>query len=769
MNEEIDVTPSPRVLRMLGEIDFKAWQCLCEIIDNSIDSFSSYDFQGDVEKRINIALPSTNKNNIKDTDKLVIEDNGVGMSLAQLNDSLKAGFSHNNSVDKMGLFGMGFNIATARLGARTEILTTRKGDENWLKVVIDFHDLENSTKGFKVPITQIPKRSDESSVHGTTVSITKLRKDHVKNLYSKKIVRDKLGKIYGRLLRERDVTIFYHGTPCLPFKHCIWDSKRVGEHKKTSVPAVIKIDELIDEKRYCHTCWVWLSEYDRDCPSCGKNSALEKREKRVKGWLGLQRYFHSDHYGIDLLRNGRVIKELDKSFFFWQNEDEEIEPEYPVDGHSKMGRIVGELEIDFVQVTHQKDAFLTNSNDWKHVERVVRGDGPIRPLIAKDKGYAENSSPLAKLFGAFRTAKAGIKNLVPARPNGQAMIQDAHINELVRKFREGEEDYLSDEKWWDLVISYSSGKKDSNDDDDDPTGGNPFGPDPDGDDDDDNGTISQPDGSKEDDDFKENKEVVEPDRELSGLYSLDDIFNRISIRVNAEVVNTGEHQNGFEVKLRGSEIFFRSWPKSKIYTHTLLRPADFLINELAYHFHNVSQNELSIVPITQIELRLREAYFPDLSPNVSEINNSISLFIESLRDHISVNLKNIPDFDSSILGTELINDVKKKLAQNELLESSKIDDAVKKGEFINYLSAKGISIILKNYPEIVFDGEFFNLKIQSRSEKDILSFEMCREISTIMDDILWLLDNKTASSKPLWRGHAKRMIGGLEIISAWRA
>ena len=37
--ETIDITPSPRVLRMLGQIDFAAWQCLAELIDNSIDAF----------------------------------------------------------------------------------------------------------------------------------------------------------------------------------------------------------------------------------------------------------------------------------------------------------------------------------------------------------------------------------------------------------------------------------------------------------------------------------------------------------------------------------------------------------------------------------------------------------------------------------------------------------------------------------------------------------------------------------------------------------
>ena len=41
MTETFDITPSTRILRMLGEIDFSAVQCLCELIDNSIDAFDS--------------------------------------------------------------------------------------------------------------------------------------------------------------------------------------------------------------------------------------------------------------------------------------------------------------------------------------------------------------------------------------------------------------------------------------------------------------------------------------------------------------------------------------------------------------------------------------------------------------------------------------------------------------------------------------------------------------------------------------------------------
>jgi hypothetical protein len=32
----IDITPSPRILRTLGEIPFQPWQCIAELADNSL-------------------------------------------------------------------------------------------------------------------------------------------------------------------------------------------------------------------------------------------------------------------------------------------------------------------------------------------------------------------------------------------------------------------------------------------------------------------------------------------------------------------------------------------------------------------------------------------------------------------------------------------------------------------------------------------------------------------------------------------------------------
>jgi DNA topoisomerase VI subunit B len=166
MSESIDLTPSPRVLRMLGEIDFKAWECLCEIIDNSIDSFSEAGIgtSDDYRPTVKVTLPGASQNQLESTDYLIIEDNGKGMSFDSLSKSLKAGFSANNPVDKMGLFGMGFNISTARLGHRTEVITSTRGSSEFLKVTIDFQELEKIGH-LHSPVEIFNKKADELHTH----------------------------------------------------------------------------------------------------------------------------------------------------------------------------------------------------------------------------------------------------------------------------------------------------------------------------------------------------------------------------------------------------------------------------------------------------------------------------------------------------------------------------------------------------------------------------------------------------------------------------
>ena len=86
--------------------------------------------------------------------------------------------------------------------------------------------------------------------------------------------------------------------------------------------------------------------------------------------------------------------------------------EYPIEVPYE-GRIVGEIHIDHVRVNYQKNAFEYDTVEWKHVVRTLRGDGPLRPNIARAAGYATNESPIGRLFTGYRRLDPGLKYLVP--------------------------------------------------------------------------------------------------------------------------------------------------------------------------------------------------------------------------------------------------------------------------------------------------------------------------------------------------------------------
>ncbi len=52
--------------------------------------------------------------------------------------------------------------------------------------------------------------------------------------------------------------------------------------------------------------------------------------------------------------------------------------EYPVElGGTTGGRFVGELHVDHVPPTYQKNDFIRGDPSWLNVVTVLRGDGPI--------------------------------------------------------------------------------------------------------------------------------------------------------------------------------------------------------------------------------------------------------------------------------------------------------------------------------------------------------------------------------------------------------
>lgn len=442
----LDITPSPRILRTLGEIPFSTWQCVAELIDNSIDAFMLEKNSGsnNAERRITVSWSS---DALSASDRTIeIIDNACGMSIDQLQNAVRAGYSSNDPVKTLGLFGMGFNIATARLGDVTTIMSTRKNDTSWVGLKIDFDELI-STKRFTAPIIQFEKQDPNES--GTKITISKLKHGILTELpYKEYEIRQRLEAIYSPLLNTQEVTILIKGKQLRPHNHCVWAPSRYVRYLNQDVCARINIDRnlgtvLFDMLRNSYLTPDEAESYYIDM-SNGEPlpENIIKRSKRLTGWLGIQRYADPNDFGIDFIRNGRKILISDKSLFQYENPlTGQKELQYPLElGTSIGGRIVGELYVDYLLPTYQKNDFDRTDNSWIQTVEAICGVGPFLPRRRRALGFTEpNNSPLCLLANAYRRIDKGTKCLFA--PNDVS-------KKYFKEFQKGTLTYLDDTLWW---------------------------------------------------------------------------------------------------------------------------------------------------------------------------------------------------------------------------------------------------------------------------------------------------------------------------------
>jgi hypothetical protein len=766
---------------MLGRIDFKPWQCLAELVDNGVDAFLDQRRQlGDDERGRHPSFPQVNIELSSVADirsgaaELRVTDNGPGMSPDFLTDAVRAGYSSNDSADKLGLFGMGFNVATARMGNRTEVWTTREEDDSWFGVRIDFDEIERSGS-FLVPALKRRKITGEGATHGTQVIVTKLERERALYLRSgggMRSTREKLSRVYNKIMREIGLEIAVVGTPLVSREFCVWSEAR---HVATKgdfgrVPARLVIDADLGSRLYCEDCWVWLEDHaEESCPVCGKSDRLTRRERQVTGWLGIQRFFDQADYGIDLIRNGRVIEERSKNFFYWRDpETDEAVIEYPLEQTHWGGRIVGELSLDFVPLaSHQKDAFDKTTREWRLVEEAVRGKGPIIQKYRQQSGLLDrNFSPLARLHAGFRRGQpAGLRWLVPGdAKDGRGINRPAQ--QWAELFWEGNPDYQTDDKWYEAALAAEAAQQKGAPVPEALSGAGAF-----------------PGGGADDDLLAEGLDVdgeaplapaaVEPQREgdpaLSGSYDLQELPGAPRLDVTSERITTGSlpQQRAVQFAAVASRIEFLYDPHHDLFVQSLLEPVDCLVEELGYQFLARSSTTQTQWPLSVVTELLRAKYFAwsvqsfdaTRDASIALVNELIEFFTESLAP-LEGQLADTVTAEERQLITHAV-------ARLDHLGEDRVALVIEKGEYPRYLGPRGLPRLVEQWPELILDGNFFVLGYADvdPAEQD----HIVREIVTPLRDVLWAA-NPDAPSRggTEWRIRLGRAFNSLRLLETWK-
>ncbi len=455
----MNVTPMTNILVVITDNPMKPLQTLYELIDNGIDSFYRSKLLGFEIKNplLDIRIPTLSeiKNN---QGVLSVRDNACGLSYEETNRAVTAGFSGKNKYDSLGLFGMGFNIATGKLGVETHFRTAKESDEYAIDVKINLKEMTRNNS-YDIPCEKI--RKEEGFKTGTIVEVSQWwekgnpKRTHIEKLASMtdKSVCDAIGRVYATILRENKIKIYVNSKRCEAYEPCCWSEKRYVETKKYgNIYAKYSIDQVLHSERRCVNCGALLLDNDMNCSECG-SSKIRTIEEHVYGWVGIQRYLDRQEFGIDLIRNGRAICIGEKdAFFTWEDETGRKNPEYPQENEGR-GRIIGELHMDYVPVDYTKSDFVRTTPQWTRAIKYIRGDASLLP---SKQGDIPNNSVIFKLYqGYHQMSTPGKKSLYigywSESQNKPVTFDKATMDEYIQGFNEKKPGNYKEEDWWALV------------------------------------------------------------------------------------------------------------------------------------------------------------------------------------------------------------------------------------------------------------------------------------------------------------------------------
>ncbi|MFA1512643.1 ATP-binding protein [Priestia aryabhattai] len=786
---DINLTPNPRILQMLGQIDFENWQCIAELIDNSVDALlKDFHKNGSYKGEIRVDIPKHSQ--FLEGDPITVWDNGPGMNIQQLENALKAGYSSNDPVSNLGLFGMGFNISTARLGQKTTVYTSEKNSIEEVGIEIDFVEMTKSNSYVR-PVRK--RRKDNSYTSGTTIKIYQLN-DRVSYLGQQGLasLRKKLNTVYAKLLRDYDIDIIINGEKLVPTQKCIWSPERYVVRKSEKIYSYIEINKDLGDKYFCSDCWIWLDapiiegEVSR-CRVCDSSENVKIRKRIITGWLGIQRYFDTENYGIDFYRNGRLIEANDKHFFYWKdNETGELELEYPVDTTHWGGRIVGELEANFLTVTYTKDNIEKNDQQWDLMVKSIRGEAPIRPQIATAKGYAENNSPIARLFSGYRKGKkAGYEDLLPGRFNKKTNRWEGNNAEpkaWAELFYKGEKEYQDDHKWWELVEQVEANRRSSSDSENQDDGFDPTDPNIMGnnssnnidttDNNDKDKTLPTPEepqingkeeeaNSKNENAQKENHEnSLVKDEILSGQYSLDELEEEPILLEVFEDSSLQDERPLLVKKLSRSNYRAFYNADSPLFLKHGNSIKDCILMEISNSLF-LRKNDPEEWPFSRIFYNLKNVYSKDDALDLDTVRERINILLSTIKKILSNTKKELHADDP--LETEdyraLQRSVLNKLGEGD----SRVQQLLKTTEFLAFMPNSYVVKFFKRNPDMFFDGVIWKRPYNEISDTEIKD-ELVSEFYSYLSDILWILENDEEKSN---MARFKRNVGSLMVLEEY--
>lgn len=347
---EVVVRPGVGMLALFPAMNYKAWYAIGEFVDNALQSWNANKdliLRTFGSARLDIDVSFDAK-----AQTITVSDNAAGIFTA---DIARAFTPASPPADTSGLsqFGIGMKSAAAWYAERFSVTTTALGETVRRSVDFDIPAIVDSGAS-SIPLSEVP---EDPLAHGTDLVLSNLNHPVPKGRTLGK-VRDYLRSIYRGFIQDSDIRITIGGqrltyTPPDLLRAPRWDDLNGPEQR-------------------------WYKPIDLTLGSGA----------RVTGWAGILAKGAAKQAGFAMLYRGKVVKGAGGGAGDLEDGYKPAEI-FKAANSFESQRIVGELTVVGVPVTHTKDALLWVGDDEERLIELLAEelDSEPLPLLRMARGH----------------------------------------------------------------------------------------------------------------------------------------------------------------------------------------------------------------------------------------------------------------------------------------------------------------------------------------------------------------------------------------------
>lgn len=352
---QVDISPEISIYNLLESYPYNLGSALSEYVDNSIQSFLDNKEKLNKEKiNVTITVDFSDKSN----KKIVIEDDGIGITENDLKRAMKPAFKPNEQ--NLNEFGIGMKAASIWIGRKWTLVNSQLNRENTnecQKIVFDLNKLIIENKGSIPILTQ----NEDCCKSGVKIIIENLVKDFDENQ-----IEDAF------LTLEENYQYFINVDKILNLHLIFSENKNLPTlpEESTLIPKVLVSPKMIIKKNKPY----WENKVDK---AWKKDVNFEFNGKIVKGFVMCRETSSYKNPGVKIFRQKRLILGTTRN------------PNYPLDlldtANKRISiRFFAELHLDGQKISNNKTEL--NINEKLFYSKLQEQEG-VQEILDQAKNY----------------------------------------------------------------------------------------------------------------------------------------------------------------------------------------------------------------------------------------------------------------------------------------------------------------------------------------------------------------------------------------------